>query len=111
MRAKWAKSSFLRFSVYIKNHLNILLNRIIELYVICGGKQLFLPVALAGAGFICSSIFKGNIMTDFVLLHEPAIRLGFFFGMLTALAGWEVLAPRRVLTISKPGRWTNNLGI
>ena len=50
-------------------------------------------------------------MTDFVLLHEPAIRLGFFFGMLTAMAGWEVLAPRRVLTTSKPGRWTNNLGI
>lgn len=50
-------------------------------------------------------------MTDFVLQHEPAIRLGFFFGILTIMAGWEVLAPRRVLTISKPGRWTNNLGI
>ena len=50
-------------------------------------------------------------MTDFVLLHEPAIRLGFFLGILTVMAGWEVLAPRRALTISKPGRWINNLGI
>jgi len=50
-------------------------------------------------------------VTDFVLLHEPAIRLGFFLGILTVMAGWEVLAPRRVLTTSKPGRWINNLGI
>jgi sterol desaturase/sphingolipid hydroxylase (fatty acid hydroxylase superfamily) len=50
-------------------------------------------------------------MTDFVLNHEPAIRLGFFLGMLTVMAVWEVLAPRRALIISKPGRWINNLGI
>jgi sterol desaturase/sphingolipid hydroxylase (fatty acid hydroxylase superfamily) len=50
-------------------------------------------------------------MAGFVLHHEPAIRLGFFFGMLAIMAGWEVVAPRRELTTSKPARWTSNLGI
>jgi len=50
-------------------------------------------------------------LSDFVMQHEPAIRLGFFFGMLAVMALWEVAAPRRTLTVSKAVRWTNNLGL
>lgn len=43
--------------------------------------------------------------------HEQAIRLGFFLGILAIMAVWEILAPKRVLTVSKTVRWTNNLGL
>ena len=43
--------------------------------------------------------------------HEPIIRLVFFVGVLVAMAVWEVLAPRRRLTVSKPLRWFSNLGL
>jgi len=46
-----------------------------------------------------------------LLQHEPVIRLGFFLGVLAAMALWELLAPRRSLGVSKAWRWTNNLGI
>ena len=46
-----------------------------------------------------------------LLQHEPAIRLGFFFGVFAVMALWEVLAPRRALNASKAWRWTSNLGI
>jgi len=42
---------------------------------------------------------------------EPAIRLGFFVGVLAAMAVWEMLAPRRGLSTSKPLHWLNNLGL
>jgi len=42
---------------------------------------------------------------------EMAIRLGFFFGIFVLVAVCEVLAPRRVLTTSKAGRWFANLVI
>jgi len=48
---------------------------------------------------------------QFVLAHEPAIRLGFFVGIFALVALWEVLAPRRALTVSKALRWTSNLGL
>lgn len=48
---------------------------------------------------------------EFVIAHEPAIRLGFFFGVLGLMSVWEVLAPRRTLTVSKTVRWVNNLGL
>ncbi len=50
-------------------------------------------------------------MTDTLLDHETAIRLGFFFGVLATMAAWEVTAPRRVMTQSKAVRWYANLGI
>ena len=50
-------------------------------------------------------------VSEFVMQHEPAIRLGFFFGILILMAVWEIAAPRRVLTISKTARWANNLGL
>ncbi len=43
--------------------------------------------------------------------HEPALRLGAFLSILGAMALWEVLAPRRVLAVSKRVRWANNLGL
>jgi sterol desaturase/sphingolipid hydroxylase (fatty acid hydroxylase superfamily) len=42
---------------------------------------------------------------------EAIIRIVFFLGILAAVAVWEVRAPRRVLSASKTGRWSNNLGI
>lgn len=48
---------------------------------------------------------------QFVLSHEPAIRLGFFVGVFTLVALWEVLAPRRALTLSRALRWGSNLGL
>jgi sterol desaturase/sphingolipid hydroxylase (fatty acid hydroxylase superfamily) len=46
-----------------------------------------------------------------LLAHEPVVRLGFFFGVFALMALWEVLAPRRALSASKPWRWANNLGL
>mgnify|MGYP006384840865 FL=1 len=46
-----------------------------------------------------------------VLANEPAIRLGFFLGVFAVIGFWEVLAPRRLLTVSKTLRWTSNLGL
>lgn len=48
---------------------------------------------------------------QFILANEPAIRLGFFLGMFALIGIWEVLAPRRTLTVSKTLRWASNLGL
>lgn len=48
---------------------------------------------------------------QFISTHEKSIRLGFFVGILIIMAIWEILAPRRALTVSKGVRWLNNLGI
>src|SRR5690606_33457648 len=50
-------------------------------------------------------------MDTFVQDHEAVIRLGFFVGIFAVMAAWEVLAPRRVRTLSRLVRWTNNLGL
>ena len=47
----------------------------------------------------------------FVLANETAIRLGFFVGMLALIGAWEIVAPRRALTLSKAQRWPGNLGL
>jgi len=47
----------------------------------------------------------------FVEAHEAIIRLGVFLGLFAVMAAWEVLAPRRMLTVSKALRWGNNLGL
>ena len=46
-----------------------------------------------------------------ILENELLIRLGFFFGIFALMAVWEVIAPRRALTVSKPLRWASNLGL
>jgi sterol desaturase/sphingolipid hydroxylase (fatty acid hydroxylase superfamily) len=43
--------------------------------------------------------------------HETAIRLGFFIGVLTAMALWELAAARRALTTGRARRWLANLGL
>jgi len=50
-------------------------------------------------------------MPSLLLAHEPAVRLAFFLGVLAAMAGWEVLAPRRRQLLSRWARWPSNLGI
>jgi sterol desaturase/sphingolipid hydroxylase (fatty acid hydroxylase superfamily) len=50
-------------------------------------------------------------MNDFILNHEPGIRLACFLGIFAVMAVWELLAPRRVLSQSKRQRWLNNLGL
>jgi sterol desaturase/sphingolipid hydroxylase (fatty acid hydroxylase superfamily) len=46
-----------------------------------------------------------------ILEQEKLIRLGAFLGVFALVALWEVLAPRRELTVSKAVRWASNLGI
>ncbi|MDY6980788.1 MAG: sterol desaturase family protein, partial [Pseudomonadota bacterium] len=50
-------------------------------------------------------------LDEFILTNEPLIRVGFFVGILLIMALWEILAPRRPLSISKTVRWGSNLGI
>ncbi|MEX2352568.1 MAG: sterol desaturase family protein, partial [Gammaproteobacteria bacterium] len=48
---------------------------------------------------------------EWVLTNEVPIRLGFFFGVLVLMAGWETLAPRRPLALTRLARWPSNLGL
>lgn len=48
---------------------------------------------------------------QWVLAHEPAIRVGFFVGVFAVIAVWEWLSPRRALTLPKRQRWAANLGL
>lgn len=50
-------------------------------------------------------------MTAIILTNEPLIRMGFFLGVLAAMALWEVAAPRRRREIPRLLRWSSNLGI
>ena len=50
-------------------------------------------------------------MTDFIVQNESTLRLGFFFGILAIMAIWEILSPRRELSIPKAYRWFSNLSI
>ncbi len=50
-------------------------------------------------------------INGFVMSHESGIRMGFFLGMLAVMGVWELIAPRRALTVSKAVRWANNLGL
>ena len=48
---------------------------------------------------------------EFVMTNEVPIRLGFFFGIFSVMAVWEMISPRRRLQASKVIRWANNLGL
>ncbi len=48
---------------------------------------------------------------EFITDNEKTIRLSFFIGTLAIMALWEIIAPKRALTVSKALRWTNNLGL
>src|SRR5439155_19632982 len=61
-----------------------------------------------------SSTGRGEAAMDFgafLLSDDPVIRLGFFLGMFGLMAAWELIAPRRVLGVSKGVRWTHNISI
>lgn len=47
----------------------------------------------------------------FSMQNEAYIRLGFFFGVLAVMALWELVVPRKQLTMSKSVRWFSNLSI
>ena len=49
--------------------------------------------------------------SDWIVGNELPIRLGVFFGVFAIMAYWEIMAPRRALTVSKGMRWANNLGL
>lgn len=48
---------------------------------------------------------------DIIVNNELTIRLGFFFGTFLLVALWEILTPKRALTVPKAKRWLNNIGI
>ena len=48
---------------------------------------------------------------DWLLTHEPAVRLAFFAGVFMLVAFFEWVAPRRALTVSKMMRWGNNISL
>ena len=50
-------------------------------------------------------------LNEFIIANEVQIRLAFFFGVFAVMALWEVIAPKRALTVSKLVRWVNNLGL
>ncbi len=50
-------------------------------------------------------------MTDWILSHEPALRLISFSAVFALMALWELVAERRQLGQSRPRRWLANLGI
>ena len=50
-------------------------------------------------------------MSDILIHYESWVRLSAFFGVFAVMASWELLAPRRQLTVGKAGRWASNIGI
>ena len=50
-------------------------------------------------------------LNEWIMTNEVIIRIGFFFGIFIIMALWELVAPRRELTVSKVVRWANNLGL
>lgn len=48
---------------------------------------------------------------EYITENEQAIRLVFFIGTLAVMAAWEIIAPKRTLTVSRALRWVNNLGL
>lgn len=53
----------------------------------------------------------GSDTANGIMAAEPMIRLGAFVGVLALLAAWELLAPRRQLTVGRRRRWPGNFGI
>lgn len=50
-------------------------------------------------------------LTDIIVNNEVIVRLSFFIGTFVVIALWEVIAPKRALTVSKAIRWFNNIGL
>jgi len=52
-----------------------------------------------------------SAIEDFVLQREAMVRVGIFALIFIVMLAWELLAPRRQLSVSKSLRWINNLGL
>ncbi len=50
-------------------------------------------------------------MTELILSHEPAVRLGAFVAVLALMALWEAARPRRPRSLPRRLRWSNNLAL
>jgi sterol desaturase/sphingolipid hydroxylase (fatty acid hydroxylase superfamily) len=50
-------------------------------------------------------------MQNWIVAHEPALRLGTFISVFAVMALWELIASRRELSQSRGKRWWANLGI
>ena len=48
---------------------------------------------------------------QWALAHEPAVRLGAFFGVFALMALWEAVAPRRARLLPRRVRWLHNLAL
>lgn len=48
---------------------------------------------------------------QWVLRHETTIRISLFLGTFALVALWELISPRRVLSLSRRQRWGANLGV
>jgi sterol desaturase/sphingolipid hydroxylase (fatty acid hydroxylase superfamily) len=51
------------------------------------------------------------MMNEAILRHESLIRLGAFCAIFAAMAVWELVAPRRELSLTRSQRWAGNLGV
>ncbi|MCB1868427.1 MAG: sterol desaturase family protein [Gammaproteobacteria bacterium] len=49
--------------------------------------------------------------SEWIIGHEQPIRLSLFLGVFALIAAWEILFPRRKLSVSKALRWANNIGL
>ena len=49
--------------------------------------------------------------SEYIASNEVTIRLGFFISIFAIVALWELVAPKRALTVSKAVRWFNNISI
>jgi sterol desaturase/sphingolipid hydroxylase (fatty acid hydroxylase superfamily) len=50
-------------------------------------------------------------MQDFLLAHEPQLRLAAFAAILAIMAVWEVVAPRRAQRVGRRVRWPSNIAL
>ena len=50
-------------------------------------------------------------MRDLIVEFEPYVRFSAFVGVFVLVALWELAAPRRSPQVSRPVRWTSNIGI
>ena len=50
-------------------------------------------------------------MIETLLANEPILRPGIFLAVFAVMAGWEVLAPRRMRMVSRWLRWPSNLAL
>ena len=48
---------------------------------------------------------------EWILAHEPGVRLSAFFGMFALMGTWEARAPRRARALTRRARWPHNLAL